>query len=86
MCAGVGGVDVGWEVSSRFLLPWNSLAHIAPFLYADFEEKLTFTYCRCTFTPRHGEEELGWKPQFGPEHILETAAEEVDLILENLKA
>ncbi|KAJ9604658.1 hypothetical protein H2200_010772 [Cladophialophora chaetospira] len=40
---------------------------------------------KCTFTPRHGEESLGWKPQFKPEHILETAAEEVDLILENLK-
>ncbi|KIW29076.1 uncharacterized protein PV07_04919 [Cladophialophora immunda] len=38
---------------------------------------------RCTFTPRHGEEELGWKAQYPARHILETAAEEVDLILEN---
>ncbi|KIW68237.1 hypothetical protein PV04_04194 [Phialophora macrospora] len=39
---------------------------------------------RCTFTARHGGAELGWIPRFKPEHILETAAEEVDLILENL--
>ena len=40
---------------------------------------------KCTFTARHGKGELGWKAKYGPEHILETAAEEVDLILENLK-
>ncbi|KIX99374.1 uncharacterized protein Z520_04950 [Fonsecaea multimorphosa CBS 102226] len=39
---------------------------------------------RCTFTPRHGAEDLGWKAKFPAEHILVTAGEEVDLILENL--
>ena len=38
---------------------------------------------RCTFTAAHGES-LGWKPQYAPEHILETADEEVELILQNL--
>ncbi|ETI24277.1 hypothetical protein G647_03646 [Cladophialophora carrionii CBS 160.54] len=39
---------------------------------------------RCTFTARHAGAELAWTPRFKPEHILETAAEEVDLILDNL--
>ncbi|KAH8811015.1 hypothetical protein F5884DRAFT_842916 [Xylogone sp. PMI_703] len=38
----------------------------------------------CTFTAEHGKE-IGWKPQFSPTHILETADEEVDLILQNTK-
>ena len=38
---------------------------------------------RCTFTAEHGKE-IGWKPQFKAEHILETADEEVDLILQHL--
>ncbi|KAK7955725.1 uncharacterized protein PG986_004947 [Apiospora aurea] len=37
----------------------------------------------CTFTAKHGEE-IGWKPAHSPEHILETAEDEVALILENL--
>ncbi|KAH0840769.1 hypothetical protein AYO21_00581 [Fonsecaea monophora] len=40
---------------------------------------------RCTFTPRHGEEALGWKPRYPAQHILDTAGDEVDLILENLE-
>ncbi|OAP57684.1 hypothetical protein AYL99_08422 [Fonsecaea erecta] len=39
---------------------------------------------RCTFTPRHGAEALGWKAQYPADHILDTAGEEVDLILETL--
>lgn len=39
---------------------------------------------RCTFTAQRGHE-LGWKPKYGPEHILETADEEVELILQNIK-
>ncbi|KAF2868834.1 hypothetical protein BDV95DRAFT_124442 [Massariosphaeria phaeospora] len=38
---------------------------------------------RCTLTAAHGKA-LGWKPQFPPEHILEAAADEVDLILRTL--
>ncbi|KAL5313631.1 hypothetical protein ACEPPN_018052 [Leptodophora sp. 'Broadleaf-Isolate-01'] len=37
----------------------------------------------CTFTPEHGAK-IGWKAQYRPEHILEAADEEVDLILANL--
>ncbi|KAK8867400.1 NAD dependent epimerase dehydratase family protein [Apiospora arundinis] len=38
----------------------------------------------CTFTAKHGEE-IGWKPNHKPGHILEAAEDEVALILENLK-
>ncbi|KAJ3955876.1 hypothetical protein N0V92_007590 [Colletotrichum tropicale] len=38
---------------------------------------------KCTFTSRHGSE-IGWKAQYPPEHILDTAEAEVDLILQNL--
>ncbi|KAJ4287558.1 hypothetical protein N0V90_012261 [Kalmusia sp. IMI 367209] len=38
----------------------------------------------CTFTPEHGKK-IGWKPKYAPEHILETAGDEVDLILEHLE-
>ncbi|EOO03070.1 putative nad dependent epimerase dehydratase family protein [Phaeoacremonium minimum UCRPA7] len=37
----------------------------------------------CTFTAEHGKQ-IGWTPQFAAEHILETAHEEVDWILQNL--
>ncbi|KAI0004719.1 hypothetical protein F4779DRAFT_633938 [Xylariaceae sp. FL0662B] len=40
---------------------------------------------KCTLTARHGKEELGWKPIYSPEHILEAADAEVELILQNLK-
>ncbi|KAI1496377.1 hypothetical protein F5X99DRAFT_400608 [Biscogniauxia marginata] len=40
---------------------------------------------KCTFTAKRGEEELGWKPLFKPEHILEDADAEVERILENSK-
>ncbi|KAI1433857.1 hypothetical protein GGR50DRAFT_460534 [Xylaria sp. CBS 124048] len=39
----------------------------------------------CTFTPDHASTELGWKPQYKPEHILEYAETEVDLILRHKK-
>lgn len=39
---------------------------------------------RCTFTAEHGKK-IGWKPQFAPEHILESAEEEVGLILQELE-
>jgi hypothetical protein len=38
----------------------------------------------CIFQAEHGKE-IGWKPQYKPEHIIETADEEVDLILQNLR-
>lgn len=38
---------------------------------------------RCTFTAMHGGK-IGWKPQYGPEHIIEDADNEVQLILDNL--
>ncbi|KAH7383549.1 hypothetical protein BKA64DRAFT_646731 [Cadophora sp. MPI-SDFR-AT-0126] len=37
----------------------------------------------CTFTGVHGTQ-IGWKPQYRPEHILETADAEVEMILANL--
>ncbi|KAI0456383.1 hypothetical protein F5B21DRAFT_468694 [Xylaria acuta] len=37
----------------------------------------------CTFTADRGSKELGWKPLYKPEHILEFADAEVDLILRN---
>ncbi|KAI1445902.1 NAD(P)-binding protein [Annulohypoxylon stygium] len=39
---------------------------------------------RCLFTARRAEEELGWKPTYQPEHILETVDEEVERILRHL--
>ncbi|KAK1671235.1 hypothetical protein BDP55DRAFT_676795 [Colletotrichum godetiae] len=38
---------------------------------------------KCTFTAKHGAE-IGWKPQFPPEHILEAADDEVERILRTL--
>ncbi|GAP85339.1 putative NAD dependent epimerase dehydratase family protein [Rosellinia necatrix] len=38
---------------------------------------------KCTFTADRGPKELGWKPLYGPEHILEYADTEVDFILRN---
>ncbi|KAJ9142995.1 NAD(P)-binding protein [Pleurostoma richardsiae] len=38
----------------------------------------------CTFTAEHGKE-LGWNPQFAPEHIIEAADEEVEVIMQSLK-
>lgn len=38
----------------------------------------------CTFKPEHGNK-IGWKPKYAPEHILEAADAEVELILEHLK-
>ncbi|KAJ5093949.1 hypothetical protein N7456_009810 [Penicillium angulare] len=38
---------------------------------------------KCTFTPVHGGE-IGWKSQYWPDHIIETADEEVDFILKSL--
>ncbi|KAH7330444.1 hypothetical protein BKA65DRAFT_59040 [Rhexocercosporidium sp. MPI-PUGE-AT-0058] len=37
----------------------------------------------CTYTPNHGAK-IGWKAQYCPEHILEAADEEVEMILANL--
>jgi len=39
---------------------------------------------RCTFTAVHGHQ-IGWEPQYPPEHILEEADAEVDLILRSLE-
>ncbi|OTB08346.1 hypothetical protein M426DRAFT_316971 [Hypoxylon sp. CI-4A] len=38
---------------------------------------------KCTFTPKRGLK-IGWKPIYPPEHILEAADEEVELILANI--
>lgn len=38
---------------------------------------------QCTLESKHGLQ-IGWKPQFSPEHILEAADAEVELILRNL--
>ncbi|KAI1128684.1 hypothetical protein F5Y10DRAFT_240013 [Nemania abortiva] len=38
---------------------------------------------KCTFTADRGPKELGWKPLYTPEHILEYADAEVDFILRN---
>lgn len=45
--------------------------------------KLTTLTSRCTFTAEHGSK-IGWKPQYAPEHIIEDADNEVQLILDNL--
>lgn len=39
---------------------------------------------RCTLTAERGRK-IGWTPQFAPNHIVETAAEEVQLIVDNLQ-
>ncbi|KAI1638388.1 hypothetical protein F4809DRAFT_261053 [Biscogniauxia mediterranea] len=41
---------------------------------------------KCTFTAVRGEKELGWKPVYKPEHILEDADAEVARILKNSNA
>ncbi|KAK6217937.1 hypothetical protein LQW54_002992 [Pestalotiopsis sp. IQ-011] len=38
---------------------------------------------KCTFAAKHGYE-IGWEPEYKPEHILETAGDEVDLILAHI--
>ncbi|KAH7124103.1 hypothetical protein B0J11DRAFT_530697 [Dendryphion nanum] len=38
----------------------------------------------CTFTPENGKK-IGWTPQYPPEHIIEAADDEVELILQHLK-
>lgn len=44
---------------------------------------LCLTFYRSTYTSRRGKD-LGWKPQYPPEHMLEAMDAEVDLILSNL--
>ncbi|XHG04735.1 hypothetical protein AWENTII_007982 [Aspergillus wentii] len=39
---------------------------------------------KCTFTAVHGQQ-IGWKAQYPPEHILEAADDEVELILKSLE-
>ncbi|KAH9903842.1 hypothetical protein F4778DRAFT_101825 [Xylariomycetidae sp. FL2044] len=39
---------------------------------------------KCTFTAQRGKD-IGWEPQYAPEHILEDADAEVELILKHLK-
>lgn len=48
----------------------------------DCELKLT-TYPRSTFKAAHGSQ-IGWKTEYPPEHILEVADAEVELILKTL--
>ncbi|OQE20836.1 hypothetical protein PENFLA_c015G06816 [Penicillium flavigenum] len=40
---------------------------------------------KCTYTAKHGSL-IGWKPQYPPEHILEAADAEVELIVDNFKS
>ncbi|KAI1641705.1 NAD(P)-binding protein [Daldinia loculata] len=40
---------------------------------------------KCTLTARRAREELGWKPVYSAEHVLEAADAEVEWILEHLK-
>ncbi|KAG8627727.1 hypothetical protein KVT40_003600 [Elsinoe batatas] len=48
------------------------------------EERVEFNFSgRCTFTASRGKK-YGWTPQYEPQHILEDAENEVDLILQNL--
>lgn len=70
MLKGLSCCAVGWTVSDSicYLFFWVC--------------SLTLE-CRCTFTAAHGKE-IGWKPQYAPEHILEDADAEVELILANL--
>ncbi|KAF2226850.1 hypothetical protein BDZ85DRAFT_272054 [Elsinoe ampelina] len=49
------------------------------------EERVEFNFSgRCTYTAARGKK-YGWTPQYEPQHILEDAENEVDLILQNLK-
>lgn len=81
MLARICGCDVWWTVreprTTQPDLPFLSQIH-------DTDE-VFFFFSRCTFTPEHGKA-IGWRPQFHAEHILETADEEVQLILDNLPA
>ncbi len=43
-----------------------------------------FVSNRCTLTARNGGK-IGWKPQYSPDHILEAADEEVEMVLASLK-
>lgn len=47
------------------------------------DSKLMTVTSRSTFTAEHGRK-IGWKPQYAPEHIIEDAENEVQLILDNL--
>lgn len=47
-----------------------------------FRVKLT-SLPRCTLTARNGHK-LGWKPVHPPQHILDTADEEVELVLKHI--
>ncbi|KAI9374322.1 hypothetical protein BJX61DRAFT_551502 [Aspergillus egyptiacus] len=40
---------------------------------------------KCTYTAKHGSL-IGWKPRYPPEHLLEAADAEVELIIENLNS
>jgi hypothetical protein len=42
------------------------------------------SYCRCTLRAERARE-LGWKAEYPPEHILEAADAEVELILKCFK-
>lgn len=59
-----------------------SLAYL-PSKGGPLESEADYRLSRCTFTAKHGKD-LGWKSQFTPEHIIEAADEEVELILTNL--
>jgi hypothetical protein len=45
--------------------------------------KMDPPFLRCTLTAERGRK-IGWKPRYPPEHIIEDAENEVQLILDNL--
>jgi hypothetical protein len=53
-----------------------------PYHY-EIENKHADWFFSCTFTAENGKK-IGWRPRYRPEHILEAAQEEVELILRNL--
>ncbi|KAI0425365.1 hypothetical protein F5Y09DRAFT_321911 [Xylaria sp. FL1042] len=61
----------------------QNLETIAQGLGCDKDQVAIMIGGKCTFTADRGSKELGWKPLYKPEHILEYADAEVDCILRN---
>lgn len=65
---------VGWQVSIATLHFYRRSLQLICLHYA-------IAIHRCTLTPKNGADSLGWVPKFTPDHILEAAEAEVELIL-----
>lgn len=48
------------------------------------DDRKLINYCRCTLRAERASE-LGWKAGYSPEHILEAAGAEMELVLKHLK-